>query len=240
MTGRLLVGDVHRDVVRVTGGDAASFLQGQLSQDVEAMAVGDTRATFVLQPQGKVDVWGRVTRLGDDEFELDVDAGSGTDLLERLNRFKLRVDVTFEALDPVVIDDEEDDDHEARRIAAGVPRMGREVSDTTIPAELGQWVIDESVSFTKGCFTGQELVARIDSRGGHVPRQLRVIDLDLDGDAAPPPGAALTVDGAPAGTLTSVAGATALAFVPRAIEVPATAAVEWDGGHATAAIRAPA
>jgi folate-binding protein YgfZ len=237
MNSNLLVGDVHRDVVRVSGPDATSFLQGQVSQDVEAMAVGDTRATFVLQPQGKVDVWGRVTRRGDDEFELDVDAGFGDALLERLNRFKLRVDVTFESLDPVVVDDDGSggDDHEARRIAAGVPRMGREVSEATIPAELGQWVIDESVSFTKGCFTGQELVARIDSRGGNVPRHLRVID--VDGDAAPPPGAALTVDGTPAGTLTSVAGATALAFVPRAVEVPATAAVEWDGGHATATIR---
>ena len=48
----------------------------------------------------------------------------------------------------------------------------------TIPAELGQWLIDASVSFTKGCYTGQELVARIDSRGGNVPRPLRGLVVD--------------------------------------------------------------
>ena len=48
--------------------------------------------------------------------------------------------------------------------------MGAELTEATIPAEAGQWLIDASVSFTKGCYTGQELVARIDSRGGNVPR----------------------------------------------------------------------
>ena len=51
--------------------------------------------------------------------------------------------------------------------------MGAELTEATIPAEAGQWLIDASVSFTKGCYTGQELVARIDSRGGNVPRPLR-------------------------------------------------------------------
>ena len=71
---------------------------------------------------------------------------------------------------------------ERHRIAHGVPRMGAELDDETIPAEAGQWVIDASVSFTKGCYTGQELVARIDSRGAQVPRPVRL--LRLDGDAA--------------------------------------------------------
>ena len=53
------------------------------------------------------------------------------------------------------------------------PVMGRELDERTIPAEAG--VVDRSVSFTKGCYTGQELVARIDSRGGNVPRRLRGI-----------------------------------------------------------------
>src|SRR5205814_10386966 len=50
--------------------------------------------------------------------------------------------------------------YEAVRIEAGVPVMGREIDDKTIPAEVG--IIDRAVSFTKGCFTGQELVARVD------------------------------------------------------------------------------
>jgi folate-binding protein YgfZ len=235
------VADVRRDVVRISGPDATTFLHGQISQDVEGLAVGATKATFVLQPQGKVDVWGRITRRAVDEFEIDVDAGFGDALLSRLNRFKLRVDATLELLDSEQEAGPEPEAHEAERIAAGVPRMGREISPATIPAELGQWVIDESVSFTKGCFTGQELVARIDSRGGNVPRHLRVIE--IAGDMTPPVGATLTVEGKDSGELTSVAVSASghlvgLAFVPRAVEAPAPAELTWDAGHATAAILA--
>ncbi|MEY2434564.1 MAG: tRNA-modifying protein YgfZ [Acidimicrobiaceae bacterium] len=66
-----------------------------------------------------------------------------------------------------------DDAYECARIEAGVPAMGHELTESTIPVEAGQWLIDASVSFTKGCFTGQELVARIDSRGGNAPRPVR-------------------------------------------------------------------
>ena len=65
------------------------------------------------------------------------------------------------------------DAYESLRIRSGVPALGAELTDATIPAEAGQAVIDASVDFTKGCFTGQELVARIDSRGGNVPRRVR-------------------------------------------------------------------
>ena len=65
--------------------------------------------------------------------------------------------------------------YEVVRIEAGVPRMGRELTEQTIPAEA-TGVVERSVSFTKGCYTGQELVARIDSRGGNVARHLRGIE----------------------------------------------------------------
>ena len=51
--------------------------------------------------------------------------------------------------------------------------MAAELDERTIPAEAG--LVEASVSFTKGCYTGQELVARIDSRGSNVPRHLRAI-----------------------------------------------------------------
>src|SRR5690242_21571162 len=54
-------------------------------------------------------------------------------------------------------------DYERARIEAGVPAMGKELTDATIPIEAGQWLIDASVSFTKGCYTGQELVAHVRS-----------------------------------------------------------------------------
>jgi folate-binding protein YgfZ len=132
------------------------------------------------------------------------------------------------------------DAYEAVRIEAGIPVMGRELDEGTIPAEAG--VVDRSVSFTKGCYTGQELVARIDSRGGNVPRRLRGVVLG-DG-ATPPAGATITVDGKEVGRLTSVAfspragAAVALAYVRRAVETPADVVVEWDGGSAPARVEA--
>ncbi len=70
---------------------------------------------------------------------------------------------------------------EAQRIAAGQPRMGTEITERTIPAETG--IVEWTVSFTKGCYTGQELVARIDSRGNHVPRKM--VRLRLEAEVAP-------------------------------------------------------
>ena len=253
-----------RDVVTVTGPDAVAYLQGQLSQDVAALGVGESAPTFVLSPQGKVDGWGRLHRVAEDAVAIDVDAGAGPAWLARLSRFLLRtkaeirvteavpmlsvrgatVDGGLAPLGPGVegtdllgsADPElpsvlpadatelPPDELEVQRIRAGVPAWGTEIDDDTIPATLGQWVIDASVSFTKGCYTGQELVARIDSRGGNVPR--RLMGLLLDGPP-PAPGSPITVDGGAAGEVTSsaldtAAGTTvALAFVPRAVAVDA-------------------
>jgi tRNA-modifying protein YgfZ len=122
------------------------------------------------------------------------------------------------------------DAYQVARIEAGIPMMGAELTERTIPAETG--IVERTVSFTKGCFTGQELVARIDSRGGHVPRHLRAVVLS---EAVPPAGAAVLVDGKQVGVLTSVAatpggGAVALAYIGRDVEPPASATAEWEGG----------
>lgn len=107
-----------------------------------------------------------------------------------------------------------DDEWERLRIMAGVPKMGAELTDATIPAEAGQWWIEHTVSFTKGCYTGQELVARIDSRGGNVPRPIRGVV--LDGTAAV--GTPIAHDGKDVGVLTSVSGDVGLAPVSRTVE----------------------
>ncbi len=84
---------------------------------------------------------------------------------------------------------------------------------------------DRSVSFTKGCYTGQELVARIDSRGGNVPRHLRVVR--IEGEVRL--GATVEHDGKSVGSLTSVApddrGTIALAILARSVEPPADVVV---------------
>lgn len=120
------------------------------------------------------------------------------------------------------------DPMEWHRISAGVPRAGVDfaVDGTTIPAELGEWVIATSVCFTKGCYTGQELVARVDSRGSNVPKPLRLLRLD----EMPPPGADVWADDRSAGVVTSSATAAdgravALAVVARRVAVPSAAIV---------------
>lgn len=120
---------------------------------------------------------------------------------------------------------------ERLRILAGVPKMGAELTDATIPGEAGQWWTEHAVSFTKGCYTGQELVSRIDSRGGHVPRPIRGLVLD---HAGPETGASITAGGKEVGTLTSVAGDVGLAPVTRAVE-PGT---EVDVGGVAARVEA--
>jgi folate-binding protein YgfZ len=124
---------------------------------------------------------------------------------------------------------------EAWRIEQGIPVQPADIDDTTIPQEA--FLEQDAVSFTKGCFIGQELVCRIDSRG-HVNRFLRRV-ADIEGDW-PPVGAEIVVDGKVVGALTSVAPAElptgALGYVRREVEPPSTVELRWDGGAARAVI----
>lgn len=203
------------DRVLVAGEDAVSYLQGQLSQDVESMSLDESRWTFVLDPTGHIDAFGQVVRVGEQQFAIDVEAGCGEQLLTRLTRFLLRTkaDVTLEpgGGTPFAVD-------ERARIEAGIPSMTRDIDDRTVPAETG-WVA-ASVSFTKGCYTGQELVARMDSRVAEPPR--RLVRVEGDGLTA---GATLVVGGAEVGAVTSAADGIGLGYVKRGtvVEGDATA-----------------
>ena len=119
---------------------------------------------------------------------------------------------------------------EVLRIEAGIPKQGVDVDDATIPQEA--FLELDAVSFTKGCFIGQELVCRIDSRG-HVNRFLR--RLALPGGEVPPHGADVLVDGKAVGGVTSAAAVAgedrvvALAMVRREVEPPADVTVTVAG-----------
>jgi tRNA-modifying protein YgfZ len=104
-----------------------------------------------------------------------------------------------------------EDAYEALRIEAGIPRQGFDIDETTIAQEA--FLERDAVSFTKGCFLGQELVCRIDTRG-HVNRLLR----RLRADAPITRGAAVVADGKEVGTVTSAVGSVALATVRRQVE----------------------
>ena len=241
-----------RGVVRVSGPDATTYLQGQLSQDVDGIAVGASAWSLLLDPTGKLVSWFRIHRLDDTEFVLDMEPNAVESTVARLQRFRLRTAVEFAAesgwrlvavrgepsapsgdlvaevswpgwegtdvlLAPATPDPALHTDpaaFEAHRIGAGVPRLGIDLTTETIPAEGGAPLIESSVSFTKGCYTGQELVARIDSRGANVPRPVRLLT------AAEPltVGAPVVLDGQEIGRVTSAEGARALAPILRKAE----------------------
>jgi len=114
-----------------------------------------------------------------------------------------------QAVDAPLIDEQE---YETARIEAGVPRQGLDTDERTIPQEAGLEL--RAVSFTKGCFVGQELVCRIDARG-HVNRHLRRL---RSGGSDLQPGLPVLLDGREVGEVTSAAGRVALAMVRREVE----------------------
>ncbi len=235
--------EYSRDVVLVTGPDAFTYLQSQLSQELRPLQVGQSAWSFVLQPTGKVDVLLRVWRTADDTFVLDTDTGFGDALVARLNRFKIRVKAEVSVLEwqclavrgdgaagidglaswgggvdllgaavgpPQGVPHGDAEQLLAARVAAAWPQMGVEIEPGhTIPAETG--VVAVAVSFTKGCYPGQELVERMDSRGATAPRLLQAVTVA----AGAVPGDQYLVDGEAVGVITSVCGERALAYVKR-------------------------
>ena len=103
--------------------------------------------------------------------------------------------------------------YEVLRIEAGEPLMGVDVTDGTIPQETG--LVAETISFGKGCFLGQELVARLDSRGGRVNHHLRILRFE---GPAPEAGAAVWRGEDQVGVLTSSAGDVGLGLLRRGVE----------------------
>ncbi len=240
-----------RDAVRVTGKDAVSYLQSQLSQELGPLPVGSSAWSLLLQPNGRVDALLRVRRTGDEELVVDADRGWGEAVLARLQRFRIRVAAELQPAELAVIAVRGDGlamppgaepawwgpEHgfdlldaeagppagvaagdeaalEVARVAAGWPAMGREITEQTIPAELGP-LLDLAVSFTKGCYPGQELVERMNSRGASAPRAVRRLEaeggtLSIDD--------VVTFEGREVGTVTSAAAGAALAIVNRAVE----------------------
>jgi len=124
---------------------------------------------------------------------------------------------------------------EAWRIEQGIPLQPADVDETTIPQEA--FLERDAVSFTKGCFLGQELVCRIDTRG-HVNRFLRRFT-EIEGDW-PVVGAEVVAGDKVVGSLTSVAPDAlrtgALGYVRREVDAPVRVELRWDGGTASALV----
>jgi tRNA-modifying protein YgfZ len=176
-----------RRVLAVGGADRASWLQGLLTNDVASLADGESRYAAYLTPQGRMISDMNVVAHGE-RLLLDVPAPLAAALLEKLDGliFSEDAQLTDESgriLVWTVINDElidvvaeslpapykslpeiDLDTFEVIRIERGVPRFTADMNEDTIPLEAG--IEDRAISFTKGCYVGQEVIVRVTTRGG--------------------------------------------------------------------------
>jgi tRNA-modifying protein YgfZ len=239
-----------RAFVRVNGPDAADFLQRMVSNDVVA---GESCEALLLTPKARVIAPVVVWRRGEDDFLLLTEPELGETVRAHLTRmrFAAKCEVEREEHSSTVVFDEvggiptldygvpavevldaaveptlDDDELERLRVEAGTPRWGREIDDRVLPGEAG---LDErAISFDKGCYPGQEPIARLRYRG-HVNRRLRVLDVE-----GAEPGDEIAHGEKVVGRITSVVGRVALGFVR--VQVPDDA--ELSAGGSPARLRA--
>jgi folate-binding protein YgfZ len=252
-----------RDFVAVRGPDAASYLQAMVSNDVEALGPGESCEALFLTPKARVIAPMTVLRRSADDFLLLTEPGLGARLRDGLLRMRFAAKCEIEIEEHVsavvlgetegiptsdygvpaveVLDAERDptmadDELELLRIRAGTPRYGREIDDRVLPAEAG--LESKAIDFEKGCYPGQEPIARQHYRG-RVNRSLRV--LSIEGDAPPEYDSELVHGGKTVGRITSAGRdgdrVTALGYVR--VEVPRDAVLDLEGRSATQLDLAP-
>jgi folate-binding protein YgfZ len=220
--------------VRVRGPEAADFLQRMLSNDV---LTAESCEALLLTPKARVIAPVVVWRRGEDDFLLLTEPELGETVRAHLTRMRVatRCEIepeqhtstivlgeaegiptydygvpAVEALDADVDASPPDEELERLRILARTPRWGAEIDEAILPAEAG---LDErAISFTKGCYPGQEPVARLHYRG-HANRGLRVLEVE-----AAEPGDEIRHGGRVVGRVTSAVADVALGYVRR--EVP--------------------
>jgi len=179
---------LDRGVLAVTGADRVTWLQGLLTNDVGSLKDGDTRYSAYLTPQGRMISDMNVVARGD-RILLDVPAPLATSLRDRLDGLIFSEDaqvtdesahlwvwtiITKQAFDDVIgetlppqygdLPIIDIDTFEVIRIERGVPRFLADMNEDTIPLEAG--IEDRAISFTKGCYVGQEIIVRVTHRGG--------------------------------------------------------------------------
>jgi folate-binding Fe-S cluster repair protein YgfZ len=149
-------------VIEARGDDAETFLQGQLSQDLTSLDPSGAW-TLVLAPDSVVVTAALATRI-DGGIDLVVPRELGEATATRLRRFLLRTKCTLSVREvdagPYATIDE--------LIEARWPGAN-EYAKSLTPHSFGRHFVDATISFQKGCFTGQELVGRLDARGSSVP-----------------------------------------------------------------------
>jgi tRNA-modifying protein YgfZ len=235
----------HRGILRVSGDDRLSWLHSLTSQHLSALPAGESREALVLSPQGHVEHHLVLSDDGESTW-IAVEPGTVEPLRVYLDsmRFMLRVSVTDETMSYAVLSVLSDGRwrdllvprgelggqadgtglalaglaaYEALRVQDHRPRLGFETDDRTIPHEVG-W-IGSAVHLNKGCYRGQETVAKVHNLG-RPPRRLIFGHLDGTADELPPPRTPIELDGRAVGFLGTAVqhaelGPIALAVVKR-------------------------
>jgi len=214
-----------------------------VSNDVEALAVGEACDALLLTAKARVIAPLRVLRRGEEDFLVLTEPELGDTVRTQLlrTRFAAKTEIEPEEHESWLVlggeevlddrpagDEVGEEELERWRIEAGIPRWGREIDDQILPAEAG--LDDTHISFSKGCYPGQEPIARQRYRG-KVNRKLRV--LDVEGDATP--GTELVLDGKKVGRITSAVPGVALGYVR--VEVPDDAHLQFAAKPGSARLR---
>ena len=187
--------------LNVTGPDALDFLQGQLSNDLRRLESEAEILASWCNPKGRV-IWVGTVRSLDDGYSLSVIAPAAAAMVQRLTLFRFRSKVDFEIVNDGTTLDEE------VLVSSGRPWIGATQAEQFTPHMLNLDLLD-AISFDKGCYTGQEIVARTHYKGATKRRTLRFA---ASGPVAE--GDKVQLDGRDVGDVLNVAGNQLLAVVP--------------------------
>jgi len=239
-----------RRILKLSGADARSFLQGLVTNDITKLDQGPIYAAL-LTPQGKFIVDFFLSADGDAVL-LDVTDASADALVQRLNMYKLRADVKIEATglhvhrglgdapadgyadprDPGMgwrayrdaPQNDDTTDWDALRVAYMIPETGAELTPDSFILEMGFERLN-GVDFRKGCYVGQEVTARMKHKT-ELRKGLAKVHISAPVDA----GTEISVNGKPAGTVFTQSGTEALAYLRYD---RAKAAMQADGATVT-------
>ncbi len=188
-------------IIRVTGDDAFEFLQGQLTNDLRRLESEPAILAAWCSPKGRV-IWLGTVRRTEGGYLLSAPEETAEALAKRLTMFRFRSKVEFE----VVPDDQAV--NALFLIERGIPFIGREQSEQFTPHMLNLDLLD-AISFEKGCYPGQEVVARTHYKGATKRRTFR-----FESDSEVAVGDKIQLDGRDVGEVLNVVGKQLLAVVP--------------------------
>jgi len=187
--------------ITVTGPDAFEFLQGQLTNDLSRLETETDILAAWCNPKGRV-IWFGTIWSTDSGFGMSSPAESAENVVQRLTIFRFRSKVEFNIVDDGATVEPAD------LIRSGYPFIGAEQSEQFTPHMLNLDLLDV-ISFDKGCYTGQEIVARTEYKGATKRRTLRFVS-----DKPVSAGDKVSLDGRDIGEVLNASGNDLLAVVP--------------------------